>query len=724
MKSPSQAAILDLSAVLRAIRERWFVAFLLAITVCAPAGYWLLTQPPEYEAKARVRVDRSAEQVLEFREVVDQTIDGQAIDSVVFTVVQELQSHNLYFRVARDLPASERAEILAAYRDGDEPTPALAEGENALVAEVVRLIANKTTVERDGRTLLVGVTVLHRVPRLAKLLADRIAETYVAQTVERTGVSGTTAARFVDEQVTKSKVEMDEAVRALQDYREKHSLVMLAGGQNLLATRLTVLNQSIAETRVERLNLESKLALARKVGADQISAKALASMPEFSTFIKLEAEADALRLERMALSERFGAKHPRMIENAAAIATFVAQQTANLTAAFSDLEQQLSRLRAQETELARTITEVENDALKIDRAIATDESLARTAKTRQDLYSQLLERQIQTKISGQLPTTNIRISDTAALPETPAKPQKLKIIAVLIMLGCSIFVGFPLAAALLDRRVTQWDPSDESSGPPLVGEIIRVSGVRKRDRARVVQTRSDEATVEAFRCLHSQLLIRSHAAGPKVMLVTSATPAEGKTFVASNLAACFAAHGTRTLLIDCDFRRPRLHVVLGGIRNDSGILPYLRGNGPVPPDVRRDGTLGILEIGNNLHLLRSGGEAREAPEILQGPRLAPLFEALQLHYDMIVVDTPPAGVFPDTDCLARVSDDLLFVCRYKATNRDHVAAVLDRLKCTDLAMSGIVLNAVPRGRSTAENQSGFGYSASYRYSNYYKTTRG
>ena len=125
-----------------------------------------------------------------------------------------------------------------------------------------------------------------------------------------------------------------------------------------------------------------------------------------------------------------------------------------------------------------------------------------------------------------------------------------------------------------------------------------------------------------------------------------------------------------------------------------------------------------MEIHPGLYLLRAGGVSRNLSEFLESGQLVPLIEALQATFDVVIVDTPPAGVFPDAAALAKVCHELVYVCRFSKTSRQQVRGVLERLRKTGLDFPGIVLNSMPIGLLGSQYYSGYGYYGSEYYKNY------
>lgn len=340
-----------------------------------------------------------------------------------------------------------------------------------------------------------------------------------------------------------------------------------------------------------------------------------------------------------------------------------------------------------------------------------------TART---LYTQVLARQNETALTSQLQNTNIKFVDRAALPSVPVDPNKLKIALVLVLLAGAIGLGYPLGADLLDQRIKLWSDVETYLKLPLLAEVSTWKAVAEEQRDQMVLKELDEHGVETFRALYSQLQLGSTVDFPKTMIVTSTLPGEGKSFVASNLCAAFAAHGKKVLLVDGDFRRPTLHKGFQ-LDNKVGTLTWLEARAEIDAKLTQDPRLGIVSLAPNLSLLRTGGVSRKASELLETPAMMALFEALQRSYDLIVIDTPPVGLFPDAEAFSRSADELLFVCRFGTTTRPQAAQAIARLRKTKLIFSGAVLNAMPDQRTKGYYYSSYSYKD---YAAYYADRKG
>ncbi len=715
-----EAALIDLRHVLMVVRERWLGAAGLALVLCALVGFGLLSRPAVYAAKSLLLVERSNDRVVDIKQVVDNTVEGSLTDALLLTHIEQLQSHTFFQRVVTSLSPKEVAAVLAPYQKAE----AAAAGEltpDERAAQIEGFLEKNLKVERAGRTLLITLTLRHRDARMAQWLVNRVCEQYILHLIDRSSSSNTAAISFLREQAEELRKKVETSERDLQAYRTKYNLVSLEENQNIVVERLKALSSAVTQARMARLAVETRLAQVETVlkgGADVLQ---LASLAEFAGFAAAQKEIDQLQAQRAVLAERYGARHPQMSDNARALAAREKLREQQLAAALADIRNQREKAETSEGQLGAELAEAEKASLRLDQLSIGYNVLRREVETNRQTYTQIIARQNETGISSQLQNTNIKIVDRAGLPVKPVDPNPKKVGLIVVLLFGATFFGYALAADLLDNRIKAWWDVEQYLGTTLLAEVGSVRKVPEADRGWIVAKDLDEHAAESFRGLHSQLQLSSKIELPKTLIVTSTMPGEGKSFVATNLAASFAAHGKRTLLIDGDFRRPTLHRV-AQVDNKCGTLMWLAQPGTAAFSLE-DPALGLVAVHPHLHLLRTGGVSRKVSEMLEGRRLLDLFEALQRSFDVVIIDTPPAGVFPDAEAFAPLADELIYVCRFAGPSRANVRQVLQRLRKTNLAFPGVVLNAMPANRGGSQYYSGYGYYGSRQYAEYYNEKR-
>ena len=206
---------------------------------------------------------------------------------------------------------------------------------------------------------------------------------------------------------------------------------------------------------------------------------------------------------------------------------------------------------------------------------------------------------------------------------------------------------------------------------------------------------------------------------PKLILVTSAIPSEGKSLISANLAYSCANHGRKTILVDFDLRRPGLHKFCN-LENSKGLLSLVNDVGKPGQDVQNCISESLTEVHPNLFLLPSGGKTRAATEMLEQNDFSTVIDLLRRNAEVIIIDSPPIGLFPDSLAIARKVDEVLFVTRYGKVSRKIVKTLIESINDTGANLLGVVLNDLPQKKTPGYYYSGYYGYGYFRYKYYNK----
>ena len=205
----------------------------------------------------------------------------------------------------------------------------------------------------------------------------------------------------------------------------------------------------------------------------------------------------------------------------------------------------------------------------------------------------------------------------------------------------------------------------------------------------------------------------------QTLLITSAIPSEGKSMISANLAYCCANHGKKTILIDFDLRRPGLHKFCN-IENENGLLTMINSVNQGVDNLDQLCDQALVQIHPNLYILPSGGKTRAATELLENTSYLKVITKLKSLADVIIIDSPPIGLFPDSLALSRKVDDVLFVTRYGKVSRKVVKTLISNIEETGVNFFGVVLNDLPQNKSPGYYYSGYYGYGYFRYKYYNK----
>jgi tyrosine-protein kinase Etk/Wzc len=327
----------------------------------------------------------------------------------------------------------------------------------------------------------------------------------------------------------------------------------------------------------------------------------------------------------------------------------------------------------------------------------------RNMESLQQLYT-LVEQKYQEAMINELSQPgNSVIIGIGRVPDKPAKPNRL----LIILLG---FIMAPVIAFCYVLIKDYFDDTIKSPGDIEKNDISFLSWVPHsiynvnnyhNNEELLALYESDSPVSESFRAIKARIQHSSADSGiPKLILVTSAAEGEGKSFVSFNLAGNFAQSNKKTLLLDCDLRRPRIHAIMG-VDKKPGLIDYLFHKAKLEEIIRKTRK-------NNLSYITSGSISKNPAEILESGIMNNFLKEIRDLFDVIIIDSAPILAVIDTEILAKLVDGtILVICADKTKNQLMMDAV-DIIKRNKVPFLGTVLN-------NFRYKSGYGYYHKYYY---------
>ncbi len=706
-------ALPDLKHYLMVVRERWFLAIFSTLLVTGLVGYYLLSDPPIYRASATLLMEPRQDRVVDMEGVVGDGLEQRGMEGhVIETHIQQMRSRSFVDRVANTFDEEQRNRIVEPYieetSDGGVYRPS-----------VTGLIRGNLNVQRVDNTLLLRIGVTHRDPESAALIANRVGEEYIRYLVDFSEAGNVSAIRFLNRQAENLGREVERMERELHDYRSENNLVSLEENLNIIAQQLRQVSDAVTSARMERIDIDARIDQIeeyKEAGEDLLEIEAIAS---FGSLPRLKQKREELEAEREAMSEKYLSRHPSMIENARNMETVQSQIDRNIDQAIQELRARQRNAHEHEARLRSELAAAEREAHMLDRLRVEYRVKEREVQAVTNTHDQILRRLDEANITSQLENSNIRLFEEASAPGGPSEPNIPRVAVILLFLGGLVFVGLPVSLDALNSRMRSWSDVEGYLGRSVIGEIPRVKKVKRALRANIVARElNDPTSIESFRSLYNQIGFASSLEQPKTMLVAGTVSGEGKTFVTCNLAATYAAHGRRTLIIDGDLRRPSIHREFG-LTNKEGLMKFLQGEGTCEGDPTENPDLGLTEVYQNLYVLPGGGSSRKPTELFESGKAKEFFDWIKASFDIVLIDTPPLSIFSDAFNLVRYTDEVLYVCRFNGVNREQVKSFVDSFDQTGVDFLGLVMNEMPTNRSGSIYYSGRGYYSPKAYQKYY-----
>jgi polysaccharide biosynthesis transport protein len=677
------------------LRERVWVALPLAVIVGVGFFYWQARKTPVYEAVATLQFEKP-ETVVTGQGVVDPSVRS---DFDLNTYIHDINSNRLRASVIDSFTPEERKTLqedaLRRLPPGSPPPP-------------VAALLGSVDAEPLRNSYLIAITDRSEDPYAAALVANRYVEKFMDYLFESVGGKNQDAVVYLKGRAEQMRKDAEDAETKLQQYMSQHNLVSLDKSIDIVSDRLKSVNTALTNARLEMLSVQElvqEVAAYQKAGKDLLEISYIATHGSVPT---LKAQLSEAEQTQTLLMERYLEKHPKVIDNADKIAVTKTELAKAVDLAVADLGARLASAQDSVHSLEREYAAQESEELRL-RALGVDfNSLQSKATSAKNYYMEILDRLNQTTTFKNLDKIGLHPLDRAQVPGAPISPNVAAIGRTSVGLGAIVFVCIAIGLGFVDDRVkSAWD-IESFIGAHLLGIIPQIGSMKHDERFDLT---GEELGNEAFLGLYSSVKIQSKLDFPKSILVTSTIPGEGKTLIARNLAICFARHSKKTLLVDCDLRRPMLHRHFGQ-QNAVGIISWADQGAPLAGDVFDNPHLGIVKLDENLWLLPSGGRSKSPTELLESPVFPQLLERLKKQFDLVVIDSPPMGAVTDSKLIAERTDEVVYVCRFNRASRKHIRLYIRALTEGKNEVLGIVLNGLSPRRIE--------YYSNYRYYRSYK----
>ncbi|WGF87869.1 GumC family protein [Marinivivus vitaminiproducens] len=703
-----EPTLLRLLGVLRR-RLRLILSLTLLGTLLAA---WVgLTLTPSYTAETLVLLKPRAPEVLD----LERTTASQPMDATtVETEIRVIRSHVLLDQVADHLALSADPEFgpqasgglvasawlfLSGYLpwiDGSGlAQAALAQpgseaerpqsSDRALIETVDRL-GERLAVRAEGRSYVIGISLTSEDPAKAALIANTIAERYVANQVEDRRLAFARASVWLDERLQALGNELQRSEQAVQSYRIENGLAD-ASKIDILDQRRAAVDSDLALAQTELAGRTARLAF---IDSLRDQGKPLDTLPEvLGSMVILELrkqEAELVRREAD-LATTLGPRHPQM-------QTVRAEQARLQGKIAGEIDRIVDNVRNEAQQLASKVgvLSTQLDALQTRNSASEEaevelKALEREAAANRQIYEAFLQRFKEMREQQDLVAASAQVISGASAPERPSTPSA-KLFVVMGFVASATFGGLlSLLLERLQRGVRGESDVMNLVQLPSLALVPRVaSSPWSAKPYEYPLTKPLAVYTEAIRSVLVGIRSSTADTQAKVLLVTSALPGEGKSTLALSLAVYAARSNHRVLLIDLDIRHPRLSRELNALAG-PGVIDCLAGDCAIDDAIQPCPRYGFDYL--------SGSRRTTDPmSHLIGPGLPRLLEQLRDRYDHIIIDTAPTLAVIDAQLLAAKVDKVLFVVKWNAIEPGAVRNAIGLLRRAGADIPGVVLSQV------------------------------
>ncbi|HQY62495.1 MAG: polysaccharide biosynthesis tyrosine autokinase [Myxococcales bacterium] len=691
--------------MLRAVLKAW--PFLVAAALLGAGVAMAVSKAisPVYEAVTTIEFDPQAVRPL----TADKSTGLQSnmlVDTAEYYNTQNLimSSDKVLAMVVRDLNLTTDPEFLK----GPASKPVTTE-------DAVLMLRPRVKVDPLLGSHMVALRVQDSSPRMARKLSEAVARAYIRQNLEKSSVATAEAVVWLGGQLDHYKIELEANENQLHDFKSRNQLPSstLDEVSKMIRIEMADYQQALTRTRTRRQELAARVAELRKVDSDNPDRVPASEFLTNSYLTQLRnAFQTASRERRELVAEGRGENHPsvkKADEKISAARKDLHEEVRNIQGA---IERDLAVVQRQEGGEATLYEGSRKKAVELNLKELEYRRLDRTRSENEKVYTLLLEQMKRADLVRMMNVNNVRMVDPAQEPMLPLRPNVPVNVGVGAVAALMLAVVFALVRERLDNSVKGADDVENELHATFLGLLPTGSAAAKEGRRprRGADEQPPELTVhyeplsgvaEAARALRTNLLFMNPDHPYRVMLVTSAVPAEGKTTVACSIAIALAQGGQRVCIIDCDLRRPRLHRIFDRA-GDAGLTNALVGDATLDE-------IALPTLVPNLSSIPAGPIPPNPADMLHSERFKNLLAELAGRFDRIVIDSPPLAAVTDSAIIAKLVDGTVFVVRAFRTSVSMSQLGLRALTDVDANVIGCVLNAVDYRKASSHYYQYYAY---------------
>lgn len=673
-----------------------FVMFVITATIIVTAR---LT--PVYESTATVYIDKQ-----EAKNLVGQDSNsGQAAvfdaEQFIATQMKIIQSDSVVRPVAQRYNLLERENQLTD--DADK---------NAKAADAP-IILKKLKVSRPPNTYLLQISYRSKDPQLAADVSNGIAASYMDHIYNIRTRSSVSLSRYMEKQTEELRAKMEESSQRLAKMERELNVVDPEEKVNILSRRLIELNTDFAKAQTELVQARATYEAVRE-GSLEAVLLSVQSEP-LKRLIERRSEINEKFAE---IRSHFGPNHPEYKRAAAQLRALDDDIERSRTRISRQAEMEYRSAQSRESMIKKNLDDTKAESDRLGVRSFDYRRLKQEAEADKKLYDELVTKIREAGINASFQNNTVRIADSARPAFKPVFPSMKLNILLAFLFSSLLAVGAAILVDTLDNTLKDPEQASRFLNTAVIGSLPAV----RETKSLQIQMQGGEALAlpstgsdrqistydEAVRTLRSSILLMDFDRRIRTLLMSSATAGEGKSTTASHLAYTHAEQKKKTLLVDCDLRRPSQHKIFG-IPSDVGLSNIVNGQ------VSWKETIVRSESNEYLHVITAGPPSRRAADIL-GSQIPTLIEEMSKDFDLVVLDGPPLLGFAESLQMAAAADGVVVVTRAGETSRKAVSAAVQTLHRLRANVIGLVLNQVKKHHS--DQYYYYGYYGKY-YDRYY-----
>jgi capsular exopolysaccharide synthesis family protein len=724
-----------LESLWRIVQKRKWIIIASVVVVFTIVLIISARMTPIYDAQCSITLSKPVSDSLGLKDPASVSADDYwdyAIELETQTKI--LRSDALALQVIRNLQLDKNPSFTGPRQKKTAPQSAVASTDdmNPDSGEQSALLSRFLSglrVSPVPRTKILEIHYTHPDPKLAATIVNALADAYIELNIRTKYESTMQTSDWISKQLSDLRLKTETAQEKLVRYQKEHGILGIDEKQNIITSKLDELNRQLTIVEGDRIQKEADY---RMVASDP---EALAKAEPNGVINKLQQDRGTLLTRYAELNTTFGPSYPKVVELKNQLDDINSQIQAEAKRIERRLKGDYLTAVQREKMLSAALENQKREANQLNESAIEYNLLKRDLETSRQLYEGLLQRLKEAGVSAGLRSNNIRIIDAARTPTSPSSPNIPRNLTLAFIVGLVGGVMLAFIQEAMDNTLRTPEQIQAISSLPSLGfipleaqlskgmllsltsDVLRGSSdsaMSSEEAARagliVLQNKPFSEMAESYRALRTSILLSSLGAPPKVILVTSPLPQEGKTTTAMNCAAALAQQGSRVLLIDADMRRPRIASALN-LDSTVGLSNLLTGSAPLEDVVQA-----VPQV-PNLFAIASGPIPPHPAELLGSDLMEQHLAVLRERFDHIVIDSPPALSVTDAVMLSARVDSVLIVVFAGRTRKEALRRVRELFTQVNARLMGVVVNGVD---VRSPDHYYYYYGKRYGDSNYYR----
>lgn len=727
---PGQDGLVDIKAILTAVRKRFWLALVTFILTFSAIAAYTLQQTPIYQTQTRLMLDTRQGNDIDLGSmfsglapntaIIDTELEVMQSETMLSKVVDKLNlTQYAEFNYTMQEPSGPKAmlgdlkdsvfELIGRDADADaaEVTMTPEEEQEAIHKYATWKLQTAISVTRLGPTYIIDIRARSEDPELAALIANAVADQYIVEQLEAKLEAARRQNLWLSERLEDLRTEVNAKESAVEDYRSESGL-LIAQGSSLTEQQIADLTRQQQQRRAVLAEAESRLNDVRirmnsGSGVDAI-AEVLGSQ-EISNLRQQQAE-----IQRRAadLATRYGPLHPERVAVNNELADVRASIDAAVSRVVSSLESQVAVASSNLQDTNRALAGARSTLINNNQAGVRLRELEREAEASRALYEDFLERFKVSNEQDDLAKADARVLTEAGVPGGPASPKVMINMILGFMFGGAAAGAMVLMAELRENHFSNGEEIERAFGLPAIGTVPLLVGRGKRNPGDYAIENPLSAYSESIRNIRASIVFADLDNPAKTVAICSSLPNEAKTMTTYSLGRLSALSGSKTLVIDGDFRRRQL-TEAARLDPEAGLIEHLFGEVALDDAIHVDDATGM-------HILPLTSTRNTPRDVFGSRAFDALLQRLETAYDLIVIDTGPLLLMAESRVIVSKVDQTIVVAKWRSTTRQALQQTINVLQQFNASVAGIALTFVDLRKKRFLGSSTASYKA---YSKYY-----